>query len=170
MMLTLNFSLRRLAAASHARRPPPTNTTIFSSTRHFAQGERIACRAQVNHVAQVDARHRRRTGRLPMARQALLNSIVSPLPSTCGQAAIDVQLCHHPAQTRLDFVVLVPAGIMVRELLHVRHFFAQEELREHPALVRQETFGPDQVTLPRLSNFRMLSQTLPPAMPAPMMR
>ena len=88
MIATFNFICRKLAAASQASNPPPTTTIVFSDCAISRKASASRIVRKIDHVAQTDAGDCGRTGRLPIARHALLNSIVSPFPSTARRRSI----------------------------------------------------------------------------------
>ena len=110
-----------------------------------------------------------RTGRLPMARQALLNSILSPFPSTASRRSM------------LNCVTIVPKRVSIlcaryqRSSCSINFFgsadFSRRKLFEsNQRLYGGKTSAPTSVIEPRLSYLRMPSQALAPPIPLPIMR
>ena len=92
---------------------------------HFSQCHRVAESAQVEHVAQVGARHRR-PHRPAAGGQTRLLELDGLSVAEHGQVAVEVELGDHGVQAQVDLVLFVPVGWMVRELGDRVVLFAEE--------------------------------------------
>src|ERR1700694_1411897 len=110
--------------------------------RHFAEGERVPDRPQINYVAQVYTRHRRphRTASHRKTRLVEFDAFAIPEHS---QAPVDVELFDDRAEARLDLMRMVPAWIEEGQFLDRRSFFAQKILRKYPAFVGRHDLRAD---------------------------
>src|SRR5205085_9209963 len=116
---------------------------------HFAKGERVADRAEIDHVAEPDTRDRR-THRPATHRKARFIELDRLTVAEDREPAIDVDLRDHGREARLDLVLLVPMRIQHRQLFQRRDFVAEETLGKHPAFVRWRGLRADERDLAAL--------------------
>ncbi len=115
----------------------------FLQVRHFAQGERVANRSEIDDIAQSHSRDWRPHG-TAAHRQAGLVKFDRLAISEDREPPVDIHLRDHRSQTRLDFVRVVPARIEMRQFLQRRCFVPEKALREHPALIGMVGFRADE--------------------------
>ncbi len=142
----------------------------FFRLRHLAQSERVANRAQINHVAQTDPRDLRPHWPAAHCEAGFFELDRLPIPEH-GQPSIDIKLRHHRAKTRLDFVRRrtsdLPGMAASSAPVSCRAGIAS---RASSVCRDERSRSPTSATEPFLSNLRMPSQTLLPPIPLPMMR
>ena len=82
----------------------------FLQVRHLAQGQRVTNCPQVNHVSEADARHRWPHW-AAAHRQARFVEFNAFTVGEHGQTAVDIELGYNRAESRLDFVRLIPVFV-----------------------------------------------------------
>ena len=117
---------RQQSAANH-------HHSLFN-VGHFAQRQRVAHAAEVNHVPEVHACDRR-SHRPAAHRQTGFREFNAFAISQYRQTPLDVELLYDRGESCFDFVGIEPALVEVGEFFERRRFFAQKIFRKQPAIV-----------------------------------
>ncbi len=119
------FHLAQAGGDFAGQQPAADDDDGFFQVGHFAQGQRVPCRPQINHIAQANSGDRWPDGAAAHGETGLVEFDRLAVPQD-REAAVNVQLRDHRAEARFDFVGIVPTVLEVRQFLHWRYFFAQE--------------------------------------------
>src|SRR6266478_4733509 len=115
--------------------------------RHLAQGQRVTNCPEVNHIAKTDAGNRW-SDRAAAHGEAGFVEFNAFAVREHSQTPVDVKLGHNRAESRLDFVRLVPVFIRFLQFFKLGVLFAQKILRENPALVGRKYLRADERDAP----------------------